>query len=229
MFKRGSIGWIVWNVIESLILMVGGILSCVYCASTNFQKTALLIVGIMLIVDASLRMILGVFDTIRIGNHSIVKTDYIQVFTGSLELALGIVFSLTYTEATSLEVVFKFVGLFLGILLITLGIVAFVYAIAYIAKRISTLFNNIISIIGASLLITIGTLAIIYLTKQQTVMTIFLIVLGIILIACGIGLLILTITIARGAKKVKKFVKTAKEANTIEVESVEKEAENEKK
>ncbi len=226
MLKRGSIGWTIWNSIESLILIAGGILCCIYCANANFQKTALLIVGILIMLDAALRLTLGVIDVIRIGNHAIVKTDYLQAFTGSLELALGIVLVLTYAEKTSLEVVFKFVGLFLGILLITLGTVALIYAIAYIVKKLNTLMNNIVSVIGGLLVIAVGILAIIYLTRQDTIMTVFLVVLGIMLIASGIGLLALTVAVARGVKKVKNFVKEVKSDVAVEAESTPKEEDN---
>ena len=211
MLKRGGIGWVIWNCTESIILAAGGILCCVFCANGDFQKTALLIVGILIMLDAALRLTLGVIDVIKIGNRSIVKTDYIEALTGSFELALGIILVLTYVEAASIEVVFKFVGLFLGILLITLGSVTLIYAIAYIVKKHNTLITNILTIIGACLVIALGVVAIIYLTKQSTVMTVFLIVLGIVLIAAGIGLLVFTITVAKGARKIKDFVHNTKQ------------------
>lgn len=212
MLKRGSIGWMIWNLVEAVILVAGGILCCVYCNNTDFQKTVLLIVGILVTLDAALRLALGVIDIIRIGNQAVMKTDYLQAFTGSLELALGIILILSYTEAASLEVIFKFIGLFIGIFLITVGVVALIYATVYIVKKLNTMVGNIFSIIGAALVITIGVLAIIYLTKQDTIMLIFLIIFGLILIGCGVGLAVATIMIARSIKKVKTVIKDVKEA-----------------
>ena len=206
MLKRGSIGWVIWNVVESLLLIAGGVLCWIYCSSADFQKTALLIVGILLLTDAALRLTLGVVDVLKIGETAVYKTDYIQAVTGSLELALGIILILSYTEAASLEVVFKFVGLFLGIFLITIGAVTLIYAIVYLIKKLNSIFLNSASILGALVLIAGGVLAIIYLTKQSTIMTIFLVILGIVLVVCGAVLLFATISIA---KKVKKVVKTA--------------------
>ncbi len=226
MLKRGSIGWIIWNLVEAVILVAGGVLCCAYCNNADFQKTVLLIVGILVTLDATLRLTLGVIDIIRIGDLSVMKTDYLQALTGSLELALGIILILSYTEAASLEVIFKFIGLFIGIFLITIGVVALIYATVYIVKKLNSLIGNIFSIIGAALVITIGVLTIVYLTKQETIMLFFLIIFGLLLIGCGIGLAIGTIMIARKVKKVKTVISDVKEAvkePIIEVEAETKE------
>ncbi len=211
MLKRGSISWLIWNLVESLILIAGGVMCVAFCNNADFQKTALLIVGILVALDATLRLALGVIDVIRIGDKAIMRTDYIEAATGSLELALGIILILSYQESASLEVVFKFIGLFIGIFLITVGAVAIIYAIVYIVKKMNLLIGNIFSIIGAAIVIALGVMAIIYLTKQDTIMLIFLIILGLVLIAVGIVLGVLTISIARKVKKAKDVIKDVKE------------------
>ncbi len=211
MLKRGSISWLIWNLVESVILIAGGVMCIVFCNNTDFQKTALLIVGILVAVDAALRLTLGVIDVIRIGDHAVMRTDYVEAATGSLELALGIILILSYTESASLEVVFKFVGLFIGIFLITIGAVAVVYAIVYIVKKMNLLIANIFSIIGAVLVIALGVMAIVYLTKQDTIMLIFLIILGLVLIGSGVALGVLTITIGNKLKKAKNVIQDVKD------------------
>ncbi len=220
MLKRGSISWLIWNLVESVILIAGGVMCVVFCNNVDFQKTALLIVGILVAVDAVLRLALGVIDVIRIGEHAVMRTDYIEAATGSLELALGIVLILSYTESASLEIVFKFIGLFIGIFLITVGAVAMVYAIVYIVKRMNLLIANIFSIIGAVLLIALGAMAIVYLTKQDTIMLIFLIILGLVLIAAGLILGVLTISIANKLKKAKSVIDDVKDTLTKNSEPV---------
>lgn len=231
MLKRGSISWLIWNLVESVILVAGGVMCIVFCNNTDFQKTALLIVGILVAVDAALRLTLGVIDVIRIGDHAVMRTDYVEAATGSLELALGIILILSYTESASLEVVFKFVGLFIGIFLITIGAVAVVYAIVYIVKKMNLLIANIFSIIGAVLVIALGVMAIVYLTKQDTIMLIFLIILGLVLIGSGIALGVLTITIGNKLKRAKNVIQDVKDtivesAKPVDVIDAEQEAEN---
>lgn len=231
MLKRGSISWLIWNLVESVILVAGGVMCIVFCNNTDFQKTALLIVGILVAVDAALRLTLGVIDVIRIGDHTVMRTDYVEAATGSLELALGIILILSYTESASLEVVFKFVGLFIGIFLITIGAVAVVYAIVYIVKKMNLLIANIFSIIGAVLVIALGVMAIVYLTKQDTIMLIFLIILGLVLIGSGIALGVLTITIGNKLKRAKNVIQDVKDtivesAKPVDVIDAEPESEN---
>ena len=220
MLKRGSISWLIWNLVESVILIAGGVMCVVFCNNTDFQKTALLIVGILVSLDAVLRLSLGVIDVLRIGDKAIMRTDYVEAAAGSLELALGIVLILSYTESSSLEVVFKFIGLFIGIFLITIGAVAIVYAIVYIVKKMNLLIANIFSIIGAGIIVALGVMAIIYLTKQDTIMLIFLIILGLVLIASGVILGILTISIASKVKKAKAVIEDIKETVAESKEAV---------
>ncbi len=232
MLKRGSISWLIWNLVESVILIAGGVMCIVFCNNTDFQKTALLIVGILVAVDAALRLTLGVIDVIRIGDHAVMRTDYVEAATGSLELALGIILILSYTESASLEVVFKFVGLFIGIFLITIGAVAVVYAIVYIVKKMNLLIANIFSIIGAVLVIALGVMAIVYLTKQDTIMLIFLIILGLVLIGSGVALGVLTITIGNKLKKAKNVIQDVKDTiaeNVKPVDVIDAEPETENK
>lgn len=232
MLKRGSISWLIWNLVESVILIAGGVMCIVFCNNTDFQKTALLIVGILVAVDAALRLTLGVIDVIRIGDHAVMRTDYVEAATGSLELALGIILILSYTESASLEVVFKFVGLFIGIFLITIGAVAVVYAIVYIVKKMNLLIANIFSIIGAVLVIALGVMAIVYLTKQDTIMLIFLIILGLVLIGSGVALGVLTITIGNKLKRAKNVIQDVKDTiaeNVKPVDVIDAEPETENK
>ncbi len=206
MLKRGSISWVIWNIVEALLLIVGGVLCWIYCNNADFQKTILLIVGIILAFDALLRLILGLVDVIKVGDVRIVKTDYIQAAAGAFELSLGILLILFYTQGTSVEILFQFLGLYIGIFLTAVGAVALIYSLIFMIRRLNNFAMNFASFLSGGIILACGILAIIYLTKQETIMIMFLVILGISLVSSGLGLLALT-SIVRKETKVKNAIK----------------------
>lgn len=206
MFRKGKIGWTIWNVVEALILIVGGALFCAYSRNSDFQATCILIVAILVIIDASLRLLLNVLSVFTVGSMSLVKTDYAAALTGTAELSLGVGLIWLQNNFSQAEIIFKFIGLFIGIFLIVLGSIMLLYAIIYIVKKAQSLGVSISYIVIAALSIALGILAIVYLTNGENVRMFFFIVMGIALIFSGALLLYLTFSFLGKAKKVEKHV-----------------------
>lgn len=212
MIKRGTIGWTIWNIIESLILVAGGLFCVMFANNTDFQAVAFTIAGALVIVDAGLRMLLEVINIFSFNDKTIVKTDFLQAIIGSVELAAGIILIKIGNNPLNAAGLFEFLGIFLGTLLISAGVVVIIHNIIYIAKKIGSVGQNIVSIIGACVLIALGTCSIIYLTKTENLIVVSLILFGLFLMLTGLILFVLTITILVAAKKAKKAINSVIEA-----------------
>lgn len=210
MLKKGSKGWAVWNIVEAIILGAIGVLCVIYSGNQDLQKWILIVLGILVIIDASCRLLFDVLGVFKTPVGTLVSTNYAAVLTGSFEMALGIAVIMIGNQIKSKdnEIIFKFLGNFVGIVLITIGALVAIYAIIYIVRKAQNIATSIVQIIVAAMFITLGILSIIFL--HDNAMQVALITLGIILMIAAIVLLAGTIMVLKAAHDVKKQVATAK-------------------
>lgn len=253
-FEKGGIIWSVWNFIEAALFLILGILAIVFVCQAGGDKnklndmmsTLLDIVGIFLIVGGSLKIIAN-FMPVFASNHleAIVKTkiknelSYDLVIGGSVELAGGIALVAMYSEGLLGDVITfisRFLGLFVGVLLLVAGVSLILFAIAFIVSKLYKIYLPIIEIVFGAVLIALGVVAIIYLQKEEVMAIAVLIVLGAALIISGIALAVVTIRAIKTAHAVHTIVKEAVHANSNnekiteqkEIEVIEEKKEEEK-
>ena len=204
MLRKGSVLWLVWNIIVAAIFVTLGVVSCVNAGNADFQNVVILIIGIFVIVDASFRLLFQVLR-IFVGDHlTIVAADYAQAAVAASELAVGIVLILASQEMATLQALFKYLSLFIGILLITVGTIAVLFSIVLIVKKARSLILNILTIVGGAIGITAGILVMVYLGDQTNFLQVFFIVVGIFLMILGLLVLFLTIVGFIGVRKTEK-------------------------
>lgn len=207
MFRKGKIGWTIWNIVEGLLLITAGLLFCIYSKNTDFQATCILIVAILVIVDAALRLTLNVISVFGLGDLKLIKTDFAAAVSGTGELSLGIGLIFLQQDFSKGEILFEAIGRFVGIFLIVLAAIVAIYGIVYIVKKLQGMGVSIAYFIFAAICLTLGILALIYLTKGENVRMFFFIAMGIILLVAGISVIYLTIEFLVEIKKTKKVVK----------------------
>lgn len=224
MFRKGKAGWLTLNIIESLLLLVAGVLCLVFCNNRDFQNACILAVGIIVVLDALLRLVLDVVSVVSSGDATLIRTSYGQAITGSLELASGAILIMVGANKTDAGIIFEYLGWFIGILMIVLGVILCVYAGVYIAKKAGPGGKNVGLLLAGLLLIAVGILTIVFLTDQSTILTIFFIVFGLCLLLAGGLMAYLTFAYVNELKKQKKAEEAASKAESAKEEVVEVEA-----
>ncbi len=232
MFKRGSLVMTIWNLIVAAGLIALGIATCVNYANEDFRNVMIMIAGIYVIVDAGLRILSQVFQVIRFQKGLLLRSDVASAGTIASELAVGILLIMVSQQTQDIQIVLKYLILFVSILLITMGAVALIYAIVFLVKKVGAPFRNIVALIIGALLIVGGVLILVYATNEAMLQFIF-IMLGIGFMVSGIALAIVAISFAVLAKRAAAVAKEEKPseepADAIETEVSEKEPEEEEK
>lgn len=208
MLRKGSVLWLIWNILVAAIFVTLGIVSCVNAGDTDFQNVVILIIGIFVIVDATFRLLFQVLRIFVGKNITIVAADYAQAAVASSELAIGIVLILASQEMAALEALFKYLSLFIGILLVTVGAIAILFSIILIVKKARSMLLNILTILGGAIGITAGILVMVYLGNQNNFLQVFFIVVGIFLIVIGALVAFLTVLGVIETKRQAKENKT---------------------
>jgi glucan phosphoethanolaminetransferase (alkaline phosphatase superfamily) len=205
MLKRGSKGWAVWNIVEAIILAAIGVLCVIYNDNADLHKWILIILGILVIVDASCRLLFDVLGVFKTPVGTLVSTNYAAVLTGAFEMAIGIaVIMIGNSDNNQNDVIFQFIGNFVGITLIAIGALVAIYAIIFMVRKAQNVVTSIVQIVVAALFITLGILSIIFLRDKSKAMSVALITLGVILMIAGIVLLAGTIMILKSNHDLKK-------------------------
>lgn len=215
MFRRGSLVMTIWNLLVAAGLIALGVATCVNNANPDFRNVMFMIAGIFVIVDASLRLLTQVIQIVRFDHGVVMKTSLGSAATGASELAVGILLILISQEAANMGIVLRYLVYFISILLITLGAVAVIYAIVFLVKKSATVVRNVAAIIFGALLITAGVLILVYVSNENFLQFIFVMV-GITFMLTGIGLAMAAVAFAiaahRGGKLVEEDVKEAEPA-----------------
>ena len=121
MLKRGSIGWAIWNIVESLLILTAGILALVFCESTDAYAVALITVGSIIVADAGLRLFLDVIQAF-IAPDAALFASLVLIILGSIIFIYGLVYL-----CKKAGVVNSIVVMLGGAILITLGALMIVY------------------------------------------------------------------------------------------------------
>ena len=219
MFKRGTIAWLIWNIIESVLLIVAGILVLAWSGNHDFQKNAVLVAGIVFIVDAGLRLLLGTINVFTAKEVTIIKADFANAGAGAAELALGVSFCYIFNHydpyivdgqaVAGGKAVFGYVGIYLGVLLIVLAAIVLVLGLVYLFKKFNTVAQNIFTLVVGGVILAAGIAALVNLNpeKGDNVVQFFLVIMGLVSLLLGIFLTVGCILAVIALKKTKDAAK----------------------
>ena len=219
MFRKGGVIWTIWNILVAALFITLGIVTCINSGDQDYQNVIILIAGILVIVDAGLRLFMLALSIMLNTAAETLRSQLGRAVAASSELAIGILLILvSQGQSAYLTVLFQYLAYFLGILLITLGSVAILFGIVFIVKKISNVASNIAAIILGALLVTGGALVLVY-ANQEALLQIFFVFFGIVFILVGIGVLFGAILVARAAHQVAKANKAAVASEVPESET----------
>ena len=217
--------WNIWNIVVALLFVTIGVLTCAFSGDKDFQNTIILIVGIVLLVIAGLQIGFQILRIILAGDETTVSADLSIAGVTASELALGIVAILVSKDMTSASAVFKYLGYFLGIVLLSVGGLLIIYEIVFLVRKKHKLPLGIATIIGALVPIALGIVVLVFLNDQDRFLTFVFVCIGIIFILLGLGYLALTILKIRKERAEAKLVVEEKPAEEpVEAPAVEEPA-----
>ena len=208
--EKGSPFYTGWNIVEAIILVVGGILAMVYSNNTDLQATILYIIGAFLIIDGALRILVNFLPVLTIIEKT--KLTFDLVIAGSFEVALGIttICDLAIEKGTA-DTIIKFVAMFVGIALLVFGAILIIYSTGLLTNKLIKMTKvAILGYILAACLIALGIVSIIYLKDETNFRQVVLIIAGLVLVLAGVGQVISTI-FARKKYLLKQDIRKAKE------------------
>ena len=230
MFKRGTKSWLIWNIALAALFIAFGIVNLVLNDNHDYQSTLFLILGILIIIDASIRLLFNVLTVARLGQEKILVDTRRHAIYASFELAVGIsAISLSNLiksyELIQVEFLFRFLGTFLGITAIVMAGLLLIFAIIFIVRSTRRAADIVLMILGVAILVTAGVLALVYL-RDENVLRAFFIFFGICFLISGTLLLLGSIIFFALAKKQQSiFKQRAAEAQPEEAKPEEPKAE----
>lgn len=199
----------IWNIVEAVLLLAAAILFFAFCTNETMQEIFLVVAASLLIADGSLRVIYDFVSVFEAKDRTEIR--YQNAIVGAFELAIGI--AILCSDVMAL---IDIISNFLGIALIVCGAFLVIFAVMFIIKHLIRIYVSISEIIFGAVLITLGTLILIYLTgNEASFLMVCIIILGLLFIIASIVLLgagITSIKAYRYAVKAAKFVDETEEA-----------------
>lgn len=216
--NRLSQFWFVWNIVEAIILFVGGTLAIVAGAvgqskgggdAVPVEHAVAYVVSAFVILDGLLRIVM------HLAKYEKNDDDAPMVIAG-FEISIGILFILLQAKYNSFT--YTIVNL-VCILMMVIGVLLLVYAIFFIAKKLSKLFMPILEILFSAILVGVGiTIEVLYNTEDSKDQVV-LIMIGSILVIAAIAMFVIAIITRK--KRVKETIKAEEESATATVEIIE--------
>ena len=219
--KNGRLSqfWFVWNIIESIILFVGGVLAIVAGAieqggaepSAPVEHAVAYVVASFVILDGLLRIVMHLA-------HYEKNDEATPMIIAGFEISLGVLFILLQAKYNSFT--YMIINL-VAIIMMVIGVLLLVYAIFFIAKKLAKLFMPILEILFSAVLVGIGiTIEVLYNTESAK-NRLVLILIGTILVVAAIAMFVIAIITHRKAKKGLTEDEDKKDAEPLEPEVVE--------
>ena len=182
--SKKSTLWIVWNLIEAIMFIGGGIVAFIFYRNTDFQAVILIILGSVLLIDGSLRILANFLPALGLSNKENVFSDLI--ISGACELALGItVICDVASNPEVVGVISHFIALFIGIIVIVVGAVLIIYSLSILIRKIGTIGFALFPLLFGILLCVFGGFIIYTMSDPQVFYSTVMIIAGIILLIYG--------------------------------------------
>lgn len=216
--QKGEPLWAIWQIVEAILFIVGGILAIVYSGSSELQQTILYVIGAFLIAGGALKILANFLPILSATDRAALTYDL--VVGGSIELALGItiVSDIAGNNAVA-DAIVHFISLFIGIALIIFGAIAAIYCLAILFNKYLGMTGlSITGLVIGALLIALGAIVIVQMSTSSAFYKVVLIIVGVVLVLSGIGALINAINEVKRRNRINKAKEVINEvAATFEV------------
>lgn len=212
--------WIIFRVIEAVVLIVCGVLNIVYFKNDNFTKIIFYVIGSLLAVDGIMTIIKYYISPVDAA--AITQEFIISIF----EIAIGVLFIVDAQKM--LETLQDFLALFVSVVLFSAAFVFGLGATIAILHKKRKMWVAVVEYIVTAILIAGGVLLLVYRTNAETYIWYVIVILcGLVMIGMGIYALVSSFLPFRQKKpkKVKAEKADKKDNAPIDVVNVEKKEE----
>lgn len=193
--------WIIFRVIEAVVLIVFGVLNIVYFKNDGFTKIVFYVIGSLLAVDGVMTIIKYYISPVD--TAAIVQEFIISIF----EIALGVLFVVDAQKM--LEALQDFLALFISVVLFSAAFVFGLGATIAIIHKKRKMWVAVVEYIITAMFIAGGILLLIYRSNaEQYIWYVIVILCGLIMIGMGVYALVTSFLPFR--KKKPKKVKAEK-------------------
>lgn len=200
--RKVSNFWFVWNLLEAIVLLAGGVLAIVAGimynqnsgTSMTIENVVAYVVGAFIILDGILRVVLFLARFKEGDEQS-------PMVIAGFEIALGILLVLMQVKFTEVHIFTYTVVNLIAIVLMVMGALLLVYAIYFIARKLAKLFMPIVEILFAAILIGVGVVIEVLYNSQDTRDQLVLILTGSILCVISLGMFIIAVVTHNKTKK----------------------------
>lgn len=205
--------WFIWNLVEALILFVGGVLSIVAgvisanqgsAAPSSVENAVAYVVGAFIILDGILRVVMYLSRGSR-------EEEGSPLVLAGFEISLGILLVLIQTHFTNEHIFTYMVVNLVAIILMVVGGLLLTFAIYQIARKHAKLTMPVLEILFAAILFGVGVVVEVLYNTESSRSQLVLIMIGSILCLASIGMLIANLLTRAKAKK--ELDKAEKEEN----------------
>lgn len=195
--------WFIWNLIESFVLLGGGVLAIVAGILTGqnnqgspqgVENGIAYAVASFIILDGILRVVMCLVRYQKDDEQS-------PLVVAGFEISLGVLLMLLQSEYTDQSIFTYTVVNLIAIILMVMGALLMVYAIYVIARKFSTLFMPVVEILFAAILAGVGVVIEVLYRTQDSRNQLVLIMTGTILSLAAVGMFIITLITRAKAKK----------------------------
>lgn len=195
--------WFVWNVVESIVLLIGGILAIVAGVvkaqdgstfTTDSENAIAYMVSFFIVLDGLLRIIMYLLRFEKSSEQS-------PLVVGGFEISIGILFILVQVQfATQHIFTFTVVNL-VAVMLMVMGALLLIYAILVIAKKAAKPFMPVMEIFFSAILVGVGIIIQVLYRTDSARTQLVLILCGVILSLVAIGIFVISLITRIKAKK----------------------------
>lgn len=195
--------WFIWNLIESLVLLGGGVLSIVAGimagqngsgAPRGIENGIAYAVAGFIILDGILRIVMCLSRFQKDSESS-------PLVIAGFEVSLGVLLVLMQTHFTDQHIFTYTVVNLIAIILMVMGVLLLVYAIYVIAKKFAKLFMPVVEILFAAILAGVGIVIEVLYNTESSKDQLVLIMTGSILCLAAVGMFVVTLVTRAKAKK----------------------------
>ena len=194
--------WFVWNIIESFILLGGGVLAIVSGVLNEAdQQTSGTIENVIAYVIAGFIILDGILRIVLFLARYQDGDEMTPMIIGGFELALGTIMTLLQIKFAEVSIfTFTIVNL-IAVLLIVMGALVLTFAIFQIARKLAKLTMPVAQIFIGAVIIGVGiAVEVLYNTESSRQMLV-LILTGAILSVAAVGMFIITLVAHHKTKK----------------------------